>query len=236
MGCRDFDGANDSLSGAAWTWPGYPFTMSIWHYWPVPDSGHGTMISYRDSASSNRFVLRVHRAAAVDGVTFYAESFKTPIAKASASWTMSYPDIYQKYWIMVTGVFGASNSRKLYVNGGLVDTDVTNITVTPPNRLYVGENGTVTHVYFTGKIAHAAVWDVALTDNEIQYGLYNQLTAAKRSGGSPLRVRPESLMGYWPIHGMQDPEPNIAGNSIGSFTVNGPPAASGGPPVPAPQW
>lgn len=42
-----------------------------------------------------------------------------------------------------------------------------------------------------GKIAHVAIWDIALTGNEI-IALYNGL--------SPLRVRPVNLKGYWPLN------------------------------------
>ena len=49
-----------------------------------------------------------------------------------------------------------------------------------------------------GRIAEAAIWNVALTDSEVQ---------ALASGVSPLRVRPESLQAYWPLFA-------VTGNAI----------------------
>ena len=44
--------------------------------------------------------------------------------------------------------------------------------------------------YFSGLIAETAIWSAALTDAEV---------AALARGISPLRIRPESLVCYWPL-------------------------------------
>lgn len=63
-------------------------------------------------------------------------------------------------------------------------------------------------------IAEAAVWTVALTAAE---------ALALAAGYAPYLIRPQSLYGYWPILGVQSPEPDLSMNSR-SMTLNGTPA------------
>ena len=72
----------------------------------------------------------------------------------------------------------------------------------------------------SGDIAHVAVWDVVLTDDEV---------ATLAEGISPLRVRRGSLIAYWPVGG-QSTERDIVGGL--NMTVNGTPTQSEEPPIP----
>jgi hypothetical protein len=67
---------------------------------------------------------------------------------------------------------------------------------------------------FKGSIARIAVWNQALTDDEIR------LVA---SGTHANVVHPGGLLQYWPISGTSDPEPNngTAGLTHPTLTVNG---------------
>jgi len=64
---------------------------------------------------------------------------------------------------------------------------------------------------FDGDEAEAAIWDTELTANEML------MLAA---GVSPIRVRPANLIGYSPIYGVNDPEPDLSGNGH-NLTVEG---------------
>jgi hypothetical protein len=74
---------------------------------------------------------------------------------------------------------------------------------------------------FDGRLAEFAVWDVLLADGEVR---------ALSRGVSPLRIRPQSLAGYWPLYGASSPEPDFTGN--GTATVSGA-TVSPHPPVQA---
>jgi hypothetical protein len=55
--------------------------------------------------------------------------------------------------------------------------------------------------YYSGRVAEAAIWSVALADAEI---------AALAAGVLPYRVRPGSLLAYWPLWGQHSPEIDLA--------------------------
>lgn len=72
---------------------------------------------------------------------------------------------------------------------------------------------------FPGLIADVAFWNVALTAAEF---------AALGVGARPYTIRPLALVGYWPVTGIQSPEPDFSGlNNNG--TVTGTVNASGPP-------
>lgn len=64
---------------------------------------------------------------------------------------------------------------------------------------------------FPGRIAEVAVWNLALTDDELR---------ALAKGASPLMFQKANLMGYWPIFGHASPEPDLSGNN-NHMTVTG---------------
>ena len=64
----------------------------------------------------------------------------------------------------------------------------------------------------SGSIAEEAGWSVALTDAEI---------AAWAKGTLACKIRPASLVGYWPLFGLESPEPDYSGlgnNGVLTFT------------------
>lgn len=78
-----------------------------------------------------------------------------------------------------------------------------------------------------GMLADFAVWNAILTDGEF---------FALAKGIRPYNIRPGSLAGYWPLDGIQSPEPDLSGNkNNGTLTgTKGQP----GPPTDffTPQW
>lgn len=54
-----------------------------------------------------------------------------------------------------------------------------------------------------GKLAEVAIWNVALTDNEM---------AALSIGVSPLMIRRNALKGFWPLYGTGSGEADLSGN------------------------
>jgi hypothetical protein len=123
----------------------------------------------------------------------------------------------------VAGVEAAATDRRVYLDGTDKGTDATarNPLAAAHDRMSIGSDGeTVPADYFDGRIAHVAVWNVALTDQEIR---------SLAAGANPRRVRPDSLIAYWPVGG-QSPEQDC----VGSFNMGliGAPPQAGGAPVP----
>jgi hypothetical protein len=70
-----------------------------------------------------------------------------------------------------------------------------------------------------GNMADTALWNVVLSATEI---------AALAKGIRPPQVRPAALIGYWPLDGLQSPEPDLSGNRnngtlTGTVNAFGPP-------------
>ena len=127
-------------------------------------------------------------------------------------------------WHHVAGVFTNSTSRDVFIDGASKGSGATSapfpgsLTRTSIGRYDI--NGSPS-LAFDGDVAHVAVWDAALPDSQIA-----SLGIGK---ASPLRVRRDSLIAYWPVGGQSD-EPDIVGGL--NMTVNGTPTQSEEPPIP----
>jgi len=95
-------------------------------------------------------------------------------------------------WHHACGVFSANDSRACFLDGGnkgtnantaiplaLDETRIGSLAFEPPNEFFMD-----------GNLAEAAIWNVALTDAEV---------ALLAKGYSPLFVRPQNLVSYWPL-------------------------------------
>lgn len=87
-------------------------------------------------------------------------------------------------------------------------------------------NGPTPDFPLNGSLAEAAIWDVALTDDQMR------MLAGRRCA---LRVRPDRLVatgGYWPFYGTGSPEPDLSGRG-NNGTVTGAVVADHAPVAPA---
>ncbi len=132
-------------------------------------------------------------------------------------------------WVMIQGVSETSTSHKLYVNGTLRSTSTAscNPNVSSGNT-YIGRSR-VGGLGYLGTIGTVAIWDAALTADEIA-GMYaREGVTARMSFVAPWLVRPESLQGCWPCMAGSSPEANLAGSSYAMALTGSPPRADGGP-------
>ena len=82
------------------------------------------------------------------------------------------------------------------------------------NTAYMG--GATNNNSMDGYMAEAAVWNVALTSAEV---------SVLSKGYSPLLVRPQSIVSYWPLIGRTSPEIDLVGG-YGMTLVNAPTTAA----------
>jgi hypothetical protein len=120
-------------------------------------------------------------------------------------------------WGHACGVFTSATSRAAFFNGANKGTNTTNRTPAGLDRVSIGRLGDSTPTdYWSGLIAEAGVWDIALSDAEVALlgtpiGVNTWL--------SPWMVRPENLVAYWRIWGRFSPEPDRVGGF--GVTVSG---------------
>ena len=68
-----------------------------------------------------------------------------------------------------------------------------------PNELLIGKRSNDSQ-FFGGDIAELAIWNIALSDDDV-FALGDPDNRV-----SPLLVRPDALVGYWPLVGFAAPE------------------------------
>lgn len=95
-------------------------------------------------------------------------------------------------WHHLCGVFTSSASRTGYLNGSDISTNTASRNPTSFTRTVIGarRDASVFGIYFTGQIAEAAIWDVALTVDEI---------LSLSSGVTSSLVRPQNLAFHAPL-------------------------------------
>jgi hypothetical protein len=138
--------------------------------------------------------------------------------------------------------YGASfdgTTGRVYVNGS-ADGTVSSAAISwgdagagshypTPAELYVGasrsdssspDNTSANQRFLTGSIAEVTLWSAALAASQF---------AALAQGINPRKIRGNPL-GYWPLWGLQNPEPDVSGNA-GNLTLLGSPAQANHAPV-----
>lgn len=95
-------------------------------------------------------------------------------------------------WQHGVAVCTSTTSRTIYLNGANAATSTTSIDVLPGSfsDIIIGRSGF--GLYLIGRVAEFGLWNVALTVDEAE---------ALASGYSPLMIRQNNLVGYWPMFG-----------------------------------
>jgi hypothetical protein len=159
-----------------------PFTFAVWFKPNGFAADHGLM-SLGDTAVDNEFFrLRVDGTA----VRFDAAG-GGGVATASSSAAAT-----DAVWNHCAAVATTTTSRAAFLNGANkgTNTDSRDPFGSTLTTFSIGRSAQATPQYTNGDLAEAAVWNVALTDDEV---------AALGKGVCPLLIRPTSLVAYWPL-------------------------------------
>jgi hypothetical protein len=188
---RVLSGTGQYLTTSSAVLTAAPLTMACWGIHGATGVLDYAMNLGVSGATNNRFVLGVNASDQV-----FMES-----AAASASSAVTTATVPTSGWQHFAGVTASATSRFAYLNGTPGTEQTTSRVPSGINMLRVGAGGTAASLW-TGSIAHCAVWNVALTANEI---------AALAAGLSPLAVRPGALVAYWPYMGRDTADIDIVG-------------------------
>jgi len=162
------------------------FTMGCWFNANNITSGH-TLLAINDKdASASFFMLDARGADTGDPFRFAARQESGSYNTADTSTGFS-----AGVWHMGVGVSASTTDRRAYIDGGSKGTDNTNCTPANLDRTSIGRTGDATPGGYTdGLIAHAFVYNFAMTDAQVA-----ELYAAKH----PLLYNPGALVAYWPL-------------------------------------
>jgi hypothetical protein len=192
-----------------------PFSWAMWLY-PYALSGAVMYSGAPGAADQSRHVLNI---GSLQSINSNASAVGTA---APANATIAYA------WNHYVGIWAATNSRTMIINGDIANkgTNTTSVTPTAANRLALGMRRTTTGggagSFFDGVIGMASVWNVALTDADA-------VTLALGASPFSLSTRP---VAHFPLGGRHSVEFETVGNAgtrIGldnTLTVWGPDAPS----------
>jgi hypothetical protein len=195
-----------------------PLTMACWFNVANTTANHNLM---NITGASSDFGIAASGATAGDPVM----AFLTAAGSGSNAVTTS--GYTANAWHHACGVFASTTSRTAYLNGGNSATNTTSRTpasLTRTNLKLYSTNGTTGFEAANGSIAEAAIWSIDLSAAEV---------AALARGVSPLRIRPGSLVAYWPLFGVASPENNFEGGSLHMSIVGTVTQAAHAPVMPA---
>ena len=179
--CLEWSGASPPVSGL-------PFTLACWARTDTDAADQALVwLGDKDSATS---VIGSLEFLAVDGGNRYV-CVKSVSGAAEGSALAG--DYSTNTWHHVCGQFTATTLRRVILDGVSVDTDATLVSGATADRVSIGRRGDSTpSAYLSGAVAEAAIWNQPLNQPEI---------VALAKGFSPLMVKPQNLVAYWPLGG-----------------------------------
>lgn len=211
------DGSSEYLEVDSTPLSAWPVTMACWFY---NDSIalRQALICVTDVLQGDRyFALLADGSEGGDPVDAWARYDSSEHCFTSAGYSAS-------TWHHATGVWASNTERYSYLDGGNKGTDVDSVAFPPVDRVSIGRLGDSSPSnYISGRIAEAAIWTAALTDAEV---------ASLAAGFSPLLVRPQSLVAYWPLIRDEDQD-RVGGYDLTAYNT---PSIAAHPPIiyPAP--
>jgi hypothetical protein len=159
---------------------GYGITCAAWVRFDSVAVAGIIMAKYNTSANG-QFVLELDASAGCTWVT--VDGANNTMACISSA-------LSANRWYHWVGTQDA-NGGKLYIDGKLAATSGTpRIMVSTGNTFYIGRYETGGSFPMDGGIDQAVLWNAGLSANEV-LDLYKGL--------SPLMIRPNNLVGYWPL-------------------------------------
>ena len=193
------------LSVAAVPVSSLPISMACW-FNSTTTAANQTLMGLAVSGTQTDWSLRARGNVAGDPVTARSQVASSSVnADTSAGYTAN-------VWHHACAVFASTTSRAAYLNGGSKGTETSSSSPSGVNRTAIGIDAfDLASAATDGRIAEAAMWNVALTDADV-------LSLA--AGASPLLVRPEGLVAYWPLIGRTSPEIGLK-SSANNLTVTG---------------
>ena len=162
----------------------YPFTMACWGLSRDLTIDQAFMSLY--NASLKHYILLWQGATTGDPIRFSVRN--GVISTVNIDTTTGYS---ANTWHHACGVCAASNDHRIFIDGGSKATSSINVPWISPTDFLLGQKGNTT-LFVDGRIAHASVWDVALTDAEV---------AQLARGVMPFLIRPASIRAYYPLGG-----------------------------------
>lgn len=194
------DASSENLEVGTAVVTDFPATFACW-FFSDSITINQTLVSIASTGHTNRYT-QLLAAGNVSGDPIRARNVRTTAVSADSTTGYS-----ANTWHHACGVFTSSTSRAAFIDGGSKGTDVNSkgFSAVDVNTTSIGVTGASSKLLFmSGRVAEAAIWNAALSDAQV---------AILGAGYSPLFVRPQSLVAYWPLIRDQDND-RIGANNL----------------------
>ena len=180
-----------------------PFTFVTWGQSDdVDDLGAVLSVGDKDVADQH-WILALDGITGGDPVKFNATSGTELNLFTTTGLTVN-------TWHHAAAVEASATDHRVFIDGGSKATSTSSKAPSGADRVSIGRRASSAGLQdSSGKIGQAAIYDVALTDND---------NASLGAGADPRRYRLDDLVALWPING-RSPEPDIIGGF--NLTVTG---------------
>ena len=141
---------------------------------------------YRDSSGTNdvNYVLSM-RDAGNDGVLFFSRSNTSISVKLNAQTEIQYTSFTSDEWHYIASTYDGT-TEKFYFNGSVVGTGTFSDTLSVISNTIIGrDSGSGTSQFWDGNLANVAIWNRALSSDEINSVMWKPvqaLTATESNG------------------------------------------------------
>jgi len=138
---------------------------------------------YVEATSAHKSIFE-NRDANNDGIVLYSTSFEVIQYELNGS-DVATSSSYNDEWIFVTATYDGTTQR-LYIDGSQAASATTSQTVSVTTNAKIGARSFSTPVnYFDGNLANVAIWNRALTSDEINSVMwkgYEEISTSERNG------------------------------------------------------
>lgn len=194
-----------------------PLTMACW-FRPVSATTDMILMSIaKGSTQTDRFILAARGS--VSPHTIACDAIQAGASARTSTTNVS--GWSTGAWLHAAAVFTSPSAKAVFLNGADKGSGTSKTPASIDTIGIAADPTTPTSGFSDGRIAECGIWNVALTDDEV-------LSLAR--GLPPWRVRPGSLVGYWPLWGLQSPEVDLTSGAR-SLTFTGSPTIADGPPT-----
>ena len=166
QGSAEFNGSSDYIDTGAVLAP-TNHTISFWAY--IKGSQIGYAFDQRDANEDGIYILNFS-----DGQIYYKVQNVVLLSGTT----------YQNEWVFVTASYNGS-TLKLYANGSIINSQSANLSVSVTTNARIGANSFNLSNYFNGNLANVAIWNRALSSDEINsvmWKSYEGLTDSEENG------------------------------------------------------
>ena len=177
----DFNGSSDYIEAASAVVTGVPLTMACW-FNSDSTTVNQVLMALTNATGAQRIFLEANGSLVGDPI-------RARVLNESATTSTGYS---ANTWHHAAGVFASTTSRRAYLDGVSSTEGTTTASPTGINTTSIGYIlfSSARSVFMDGRIAEAAIWNVALEASEI---------AALAKGFRPSLIRPSNLRFYAPL-------------------------------------